>query len=382
MTARQSYFLMKEKDIHPYPIHRLKRVEKPTINITNEVKRFDEREHGFNRALRGDFGPRVQMERMRMAEKYPLSASLSHLTEKLQHEVDGEIAPEKAPLPEDPFLMSLHIKRLAYFLRADLVGIAEIPPYAVYSHKKDGNPVELDHKYAIVMLIDQDYDTFNGSDGKDWISTSQSFLSYSASALLACAVAGYIRRLGYPARAHHARDYQVVVPPLLLWAGLGEWSRMGIVLNPFLGHRFKASVVTTNLLLQADKPVDFGLQTFCQNCKKCSRECPSASISQGDKVFYNGYETWKADTDLCTRYRLTNPSGSGCGRCIKVCPWNKKDTWYHRASIEGAKRSILFQKFLIWIDDVLGYGKPVPRDKWWFDLESMGGSWKVPANKA
>lgn len=31
MTAKQSYFLMKEKDIHPYPIHRLKRVEKPTI---------------------------------------------------------------------------------------------------------------------------------------------------------------------------------------------------------------------------------------------------------------------------------------------------------------------------------------------------------------
>ena len=126
--------------------------------------------------------------------------------------------------------MTLHIKRLAYFLRADLMGVGIVPPYAVYSYDKEGKPVNLNHKYAIVILIDQDFDTFNASDGKDWISNSQSMLSYSTSALLACSIAEYIRRLGYPARAHHFLNYQVVVSPLLLWAGIGEMSRIGIVI--------------------------------------------------------------------------------------------------------------------------------------------------------
>jgi hypothetical protein len=52
-------------------------------------------------------------------------------------------------------------------------------------------------------------------------------------------------------------NYQVVVPPILLLAGLGEMCRIGdVVLNPFLGPRFKAAVVTTDLPLAADKPID------------------------------------------------------------------------------------------------------------------------------
>jgi len=363
------------KKISPFPVHRLKRVDKPTTKITDQVERFDEREHGFNRALRGDFGERAQKERMRFVAKYPLSASLAQLTAKLQHAVDGEINTQKAPIPGEPELLTAHMKRLGYFLRADLVGVTEIPYYALYSCDKEGNPINLDHKYAIVFLVDQGYETFNGSNGRDWISNSQSFIAYSTSALIACAVADYIRRLGYPARAHHARNYQVVVPPLLLWAGMGEISRMGVILNPFLGSRFKASVVTTDLPLVPDKPVDFKLQTFCQHCQKCSRECPAGAIPEGDKVMYNGYETWKADTDACTKFRLVNPRGSGCGRCIKVCPWNKKNVWFHRIPRWASQRSVLFQKMLLWMDDCLGYGKADPRDKWWFDVEAVEDGW-------
>jgi len=58
-------------------------------------------------------------------------------------------------------------------------------------------------------------------------------------------------------------NYQLVEPPILLWAGFGEMSRMGdTVLNPFLGTCFKAAVVTTDLPLSINKPFDFGLQNF------------------------------------------------------------------------------------------------------------------------
>ena len=170
----------------------------------------------------------------------------------------------------------------------------------MYSHDVNGNPIELNHKNAIVIVIDQDYETMEASNGYDWISGCQSFRSYSTSGFIACIMANYIRRLGYPARSHHEPGYQVVVPPLVLLAGLGEMSRMGnSVLNPFIGVRFKASVVTTDLPLLPDKPIDFGLQKFCSVCKKCAIECPSQAISYGNKVMYIGYETWRLDVERC-----------------------------------------------------------------------------------
>ena len=89
-------------------------------------------------------------------------------------------------------------------------------------------------------------------------------------------------------------NYQVAVPPILLWAGIGEMSRMGdTVISPFLGPRFKAAMVTTDLPLEPDRPIDFGLQDFCNKCGKCAELCPSQSISYGDKVMTNGYEKWR-----------------------------------------------------------------------------------------
>ena len=44
--------------LDPYPVEILKRVDRPTTLIKEaEVERVDERENGFDRAQRGDFGP-------------------------------------------------------------------------------------------------------------------------------------------------------------------------------------------------------------------------------------------------------------------------------------------------------------------------------------
>jgi reductive dehalogenase len=317
--------------------------------------------------------------------KTPIAAALRDmLVGHLGPAADGPVAPETAPISQDPAVITRHIKEFAYFLRTDLVGICELPPYAVYSHAADGSKVELDHKYAIVLLIDQDFKTYNGSNGHDYISTSTSFLSYSTTAFISSIVAAYIRSLGYPARAHYARNnYQVLIPPLLLWAGMGETCRIGggVVLNPFLGPRFKAAAVTTNLPLIPDKPVDFGLQKFCDICAKCARECPAGAIPKEGKVVHNNYEIWRENVEACTKFRITNPKGSGCGNCIKVCPWNKADTWYHRASVYAVQRSVLASRILTWMDDLLGYGKPVAKDRWWFDLKYVDGKLVLPNSK-
>jgi ferredoxin len=370
-----------KRSFEPFPVHTLKRVDRPTtVILDDQVRRFDEREQGFNRASRGDFGARLQKERRR-PPKHPTLAALSWMAGHLKDVVDGLVAAQKAPIPEDPERLSRHIKELAYFLRSDAVGICRLPPYAVYSHSApDGQPVELNHRFAIAVLIDQDWRTSHATTGHDWISSSMSFLGYSTSAFIACILADYIRRLGYPARAHHVRNYQVAVPPILLWAGLGEMSRIGnCVLHPFLGPRFKAAVVTTDLPLAVDKPIDFGLQDFCSKCKKCARACPSGALSFGDKVMYNGYERWPSDLEKCTAMRVGNVRGIGCGTCMTVCPANKPYTPFHRAVGWAVRHSSIARSIAVWGDDLLGYGKPRMEEKWWFDLEEVDGVLRIPA---
>ena len=379
VTTYQRAFNTKRLD--PYPVEILKRVDRPTSLVReDEVPRLDERESGFNRALRGDFGPYLSKERHRFVAKHPLSGALVQMQSTLSEIVDGIVATNEAPLPDDPKLIARHIKETAYFLRADLVGICELPPYAVYSNSTEtGEPVELNHKYAIAIVIDQDFKTADATVGNDWISNSMSFLAYSTSGFIACILADYIRRLGYPARAHHARNYAVVVPPILLWAGIGEMCRIGdIVLNPFLGPRFKAAIVTTDLPLAIDKPIDFGLQDFCSRCAQCARYCPGGSISFGEKVIYNGYEKWSNDVEKCTGQRVGNKEGAGCGVCVAVCPWNKPYTPFHRF-VGWSMRTIPFaRRFAVWGDELMGYGKPRLENKWWFDLEDVDGALRIP----
>ncbi|NJN54883.1 MAG: reductive dehalogenase, partial [Anaerolineae bacterium] len=287
---------------------------------------------------------------------------------------DGRTSPDLAPLPDDLQERANHLKAMGYFLDADIIGICEVPIYAWYSHDGQGNPIQPRHRYAIVLLIDQGYETMAASSGDDWMSSAQSMRAYLKGSVIACTLADYIRQLGHEARAHTNDDSEVLHIPLTLLAGLGELSRIGeLVLNPFLGPRFKTSVVTTNLPLAVDKPIDFGLQTFCQSCMKCARECPCGAISFGEKVMFNGYEMWKPDVEACVRYRVMNPAGSGCGRCMKVCPFNKPGLMRYRAALWLAMQVPACHRLLLWLDDWLAYGRRIPAWKWWWDLEWRDG---------
>ncbi len=375
-----------------FPMDTIKKVDRPTTRIDEgRIHRVRERQSGFCKAVAGDYGPKLQSEFRRFVPKHPLSGALSWMRNNMKPFVDNLSAAQKAPIPSDPSAIARHIKETAYFLRADAVGICELPQFAVYSHRFDfmnpdvGEvPTELSHEYAIAILIDQDYRTSQAYSGSDWISNAMSMLSYSTSGFVAIILAEYIRRLGYPAKAHYAPFYDLVVPPILLMAGLGEMSRIGdSVVHPFLGPRFKAAVVTTNLPLLPDKPIDFGLQDFCSKCRKCARECPSGAISDGAKEIHNGYEKWPIDVRKCTGMRVGNQRGSGCGTCIKVCPWSKPYTPFHRVVGWAMRHSGWARRIAIWGDDLMGYGKPDDKNKWWYDLEDVNsdGVLTMPRNR-
>ena len=371
-----------------YPMETVRRVERPTTLILDqEIPRVPKRAAFFERAVHGDLGERARHERRRFAFKHPLSFSQLGMIRAMVPWQDGPIAENPSAennttAYQDPAANTRAIKALSYFLGADLTGICEIPDYAWFSHKEDGTPIEPYHRYAVVMLIDQGYDTMEGASGDDWISGAQSMRAYLRGAEIAGIMADLLRGLGFPARAQTNADSDVLHIPLLLWAGLGELSRIGeLVLNPFVGPRFKSVVLTTDMPLEVDQPIDFGLQYFCSHCRKCARECPCDAISFGDKIVFNGYEMWKPDVERCTRYRLTNAKGSACGRCMKTCPLNKVvDTdgallirIAHWLGIRATRLKPLLVPLASWLDDLWGYGKRNPAKKWWFDHDLVKG---------
>lgn len=380
--------MRRETHLSRYPMEQVKRVGQPTTAIfAEEIPRVPLRANFFSRARHGDLGDKAQREVARFAYKHPLTQGMVPLINRLRDDQDGVTANQQTPGFDNAAANTKAIKSLAHALGADLAGICEVPEYAWYSHLADGEPLTPYHQYAVVMLIDQGYDTMEGASGDDWISGCQSMRGYLRGAEIAGIMARYLRSQGISARPQTNADSHVLQIPLVLLAGLGELSRIGeLVLNPYVGPRFKSVVVTTDLPLVPDKPIDFGLQYFCSNCLKCARECPVSAIPFGDKVMFNGYEIWKPDVERCTSYRINNPKGSACGRCMKTCPLNKvisaDGSLLHRIGtwlgINARWLKPLLVPIAVYLDDKLGFGTRNPYKRWWLDLEWIGDRAKLP----
>jgi ferredoxin len=368
-----------------YPMERLPRVSEPTtLVLRDEIQRVPKRADLFTRALAGDLGERARQERSRFAVKHPLAAAMLPLIRHLVPHQGTRDGPPAAGWPQalaDAQRNTLAVKALAHHLGADFVGICEAEPWLYYSHDEaEGRAIAPYHRYAVVMLIDQGFETMEGASGDDWISGAQSMRGYLRGALVAGVMAAHLRRLGASARVHSNAHSELLHLPAVLMAGLGELSRIGeLVLNPFIGPRSKSVLLTTSLPLVADQPIDFGLQSVCAMCMKCARECPCNAIPFGPKVMFNGYEIWKPDVEKCGRYRLTNMKGSACGRCMKTCPYNREDLVESDRLLWLSIEVPAARRHLIAHDDRSGGGERNPVKRWWFDLEMVDGVARAPA---
>ena len=361
----------------PHPFETLKRVADPTTFIDEpRVPRVPKRTDMFARAQFGDMGKAVQdgARNGHYARKAPTAMAQRRMLGAFVLLQDG--ASGAGHRPSDAARNAANVKAASYFLGIDAVGISRCPEWTWYSHDATGAPIDPPHDQAISMIIDQGYETMEGASGDDWISVAQSMRAYLRFSLLGGVIAKHIRSLGYGAKAHTVLDGEVVQPPLLLLSGLGEVSRIGeVILNPFLGPRLKSGVVTTNMPLAHDKPIDFGLQAFCEACNKCARECPSGAITAGPKLMFNGYEIWKSDSQKCATYRITTPGGAMCGRCMKTCPWNLEGLFAEKPFRWAAMNVPALAPALARLDDRLGNGGLNPIKKWWWDIgiEEDGG---------
>ena len=367
-----------------HPFEKLKRVAEPTTYIDEaRVARVPKRTDMFARAQFGDMGNACQQAAKggHYARKAAPSFAQRRALGAFVLLQDGK-PNEQAPRPDDPVRNAANLKAASYFLGIDAVGLSRCPEWAWYSHDALGEEIVPPHDQAVSMIIDQGFETMEGASGDDWISVAQSMRAYLRFSLLGGVIAKQIRNLGYEAKAHTVMDGEVLQPPLLLLAGLGEVSRIGeVILNPYLGPRLKSGAVTTDMPMSHDQPIDFGLQNFCQNCQKCARECPSGAITAGPKLMFNGYEIWKSDSQKCATYRVTTPGGAMCGRCMKTCPWNLEGLFAEAPFRWAASNIPQAASVLAKLDDKLNRGGLNDVKKWWWDLElAADGAYRAARN--
>ncbi|MBT9160629.1 MAG: reductive dehalogenase [Dehalococcoidia bacterium] len=285
--------------------------------------------------------------------------------------------PTGVKLPvDDPAKMTSNIKRVSTFFGASLVGVCELDRRWVYSHYFDvfdrmhpeHAPLEIpeEYKYAIAIAIEMDYEALKSSPAQP--AEAATGLGYSKMAFTANLVAQFIRGLGY--RAIPSGNDTACNIPIAIDAGLGELSRMGLLIAPETGPRIRLCKVLTDLPLVPDKPIEFGVWDFCLKCEKCAQHCPSRAIMHGEPTqeIHNisnreGLFRWPVNAEKCLRFWVAN--GSSCSNCIRVCPFNKPSGWLHSAVRWGVKNTRWMDRLFVKMDDWLGYGKQVSPGRYW-----------------
>lgn len=288
--------------------------------------------------------------------------SWDHVADKVKRFVE-----HGGPVNYGPEVNTRIVKKAARFFGADLVGICYAHPNLVYSHELDltsmeHRPIELPEgcTHAIVMAVAMDYDTARYSP--DALSGASTGLGYSMQAILANYMATFIRGLGY--RAIPSGNDTALSIPLALAAGLGELGRMGLLITEKYGPRVRLCKVFTDLPLLHDDYRPFGVAEFCRTCMKCARHCPSRAISFGEPTIegpslsnFSGVKKWYINPEKCFVFWAKN--WMDCNNCVSCCPFNKVESFSHDIVRFFIRKFPIVNRFIVLMDDLLGYGKPM-----------------------
>lgn len=363
----------------------MKRLDEPyyKVYITGQLKRFDERDTGFSRgADEGDKYTHMHETSVENIEKLiPGKTILDHAMWVAARTTDyilrkNALAREGAPIYNknyrlknpDPSAMTKIIKDMARWIGADLAGVAKLNPLWIYTHwgihnamytnaAKSGDPIDIPSECdrVIVMIHEMDYElirrTPDVEPGTD--------IGYSKAAWCASSLATFIRELGY--QAIPSSNELGLSIPMAVDAGLGELGRHGLLITREFGPRVRISKVFTDLPLMPDTPIDIGIHKFCEKCGQCEKHCPSRAIMSGprtdkawDRSNSEGILKWPIHAMNCFDWWVKN--GTHCSVCIRVCPWNKPNTLFHKYVRVMAERN-LFTRLLVFMDELLGYEK-------------------------
>jgi epoxyqueuosine reductase QueG len=211
------------------------------------------------------------------------------------------------------------VKRKAFELGADEVGIAEIEPSDIYKDR------EIHEKYAVVVAQKMLWRNFQEVPSHN--SAVECLRIYFTLGEVVIQLADYIRSLGYACTVEHPiGDSDVLHVPLALKAGFGELGRHGSIIHPKMGPLFRLGSVITNMNLETDRPIDAGIAAFCDSCRACRIYCPAKAIPDNRSPEagkdHLGNDRYMVDTGKCFPYFATH---NYCSACLPVCVFHHKE---------------------------------------------------------
>ena len=271
------------------------------------------------------------------------------------------------------------VKNAALGLGADLVGVAAYDERWIYKKAfrrmslKPGQfePNEVDpeipeHMTHCIVLAGEMPLSLNRTVPSA-LSGGAAGIGYSRDATTCISLAQFIRNLGYEAYACMNDTGPSI--PYAVQAGLAEYSRAGIAITPEFGSRVRFTRVFTNMPLQADKPINFGVREFCEVCRKCSDACPPQAISKDGPISeplnvsnVKGVTKWTTNAEKCFKFWCAQ--NTECSICIRVCPYNRTfdnrwdKFWRWLASTR-------LRKLALWLD-TRHNGHSAKKANWWW----------------
>lgn len=283
----------------------------------------------------------------------------------------------------------LAVKHASLFYGASLAGVAELNPLWLYSDHyaptredrervvpvlRDGDRFERTEEAwyipksmnrVIALGFEEDYNALANSPGR--VASAAVGNGYSRMANTAFFLAEFLRGLGY--RAIPAGNGVGLSIPIAVDAGIGEVSRMGLLMTPKYGPRVRLAKVITDMPLSVDAPIRFGVREFCEVCRLCATHCPSGAVTVGPRTWKGeshsnnpGAFKWYAEVEKCYDF-----NGFSCSNCKRVCPFNKpNNSWLHRlirAVVEG--KSGALDTLMVKFDQASGYGGQVESSDFW-----------------
>jgi ferredoxin len=253
------------------------------------------------REIRRDYSPEAKA----LYEKHDLV--MEPLVEWIKE--SGNLEPTGEPTGED---VTELIRQKARELGYGEVGFTQFDRHYVYQSRRRQLKPGLPH--AICLALEQSYIPTQTIPSLDAESVHGG--TYELQGPLTMELTDYIRSLGYRVQVSGPTLHYGPMIPMFVDAGLGQLGANGQLLSPHFGSRARLQIILTDANVTYDKPIDYGIHTFCQVCQVCVNRCPGRALMP-EKVWYRGVEKNKLVFKRC---RPVMANYLGCGVCMKVCP--------------------------------------------------------------
>lgn len=221
-----------------------------------------------------------------------------------------------------------NIKEITKYFGAVDVGVVKLDEFSYYSHSGGiseslgldnyGEKIIPKYSHAIVFTILMKKELINRAPFFEELLATE--LAYYQIADVGARLAVYLKSIGYDAFLNNSEYYLAPLVPLAHDAGLGQIGISNHLITKKYGDNVRIGAVFTNLELDIDSPIDFGLKEFCKVCALCLINCPSNAITHKERIV-NGRQFYKFDDASC--FEMWNHTGTDCGICIQSCPFTQ-----------------------------------------------------------